>query len=438
MKIKIIIALALVIIIGSASNAQIVNPKETVKTQGTNRANDKIEQGVDAGFNKIEEGVGNLFKKKNNKNSKNNDEAEEELGEGSENEVYEENNKNNSSVNNNNQQKLESYTKYDFVAGDKVLYYEDFSQDAIGDFPALWTSNGSGEVKNINIAPGKWFHLNGEDAVYCYTKPINFPDNFIIEFDIIPDAEYEHGIRFSLYEEAPDAYKELEADLYPGKGGLHIFLRKEEWNTIGYSNEPENEWLTGKASKNPVITEQVNHVIMWMQKRRLRIYHQGAKVLDVPTQIYAHTKFNRFHFLGWDAHSYPMISNFKITTASPDTRSKLITDGKLITYGITFDVNKSDIKPESYGTLNDIAKVLKENSDVKIKIIGHTDSDGEDAFNLDLSKSRAMSVKNELVTKFGIATERISTDGEGESRPIVPNDTPSNKAINRRVEFIKL
>jgi OOP family OmpA-OmpF porin len=177
---------------------------------------------------------------------------------------------------------------------------------------------------------------------------------------------------------------------------------------------------------------------MWMQKRRLRIYHQGAKVLDVPTQIYAHTKFNRFHFLGWDAHSYPMISNFKITTASPDTRSKLITDGKLITYGITFDVNKSDIKPESYGTLNDIAKVLKENSDVKIKIIGHTDSDGEDAFNLGLSKERALSVKNELVTKFGIATERISTDGEGESRPIVPNDTPSNKAINRRVEFIKL
>ncbi|HHV85183.1 MAG TPA: hypothetical protein GXX42_05120, partial [Petrimonas sp.] len=78
-------------------------------------------------------------------------------------------------------QKLVSAGKYDFVPGDKILYFEDFSQDAIGDFPALWTTNGSGEVKTVNIAPGKWFHMNGEDAVYCYTRQIDFPDNFIVE-----------------------------------------------------------------------------------------------------------------------------------------------------------------------------------------------------------------------------------------------------------------
>jgi outer membrane protein OmpA-like peptidoglycan-associated protein len=56
-------------------------------------------------------------------------------------------------------------------------------------------------------------------------------------------------------------------------------------------------------------------------------------------------------------------------------------------------VNKADIKPESHGTLNDIATVLKENPEVKVKIIGHTDSDGDDAMNLNLSKRRAESVK---------------------------------------------
>jgi len=335
-------------------------------------------------------------------------------------------------------QKLISNTQYDFVPGDKILYFEDFSQDAIGDFPALWTSNGGGEVKTVNIAPGKWFHLNGEDAVYCYSKSIAFPDNFIIEFDIIPDEEYSYGLVLTLYEEDPENPKEINDDLYPGRSGLHITLKKDGWDTRGYTNSPEGDWIEGEASKNPLITEEVNHVIIWIQKRRVRIYHQGAKAMDVPTNIYAHTKFNKFLFSGWDRASWPMITNLKITTAAPDTRSKLITEGRLTTYGITFDVNKADIKPESHGTLNDIATVLKENPTVRVKIVGHTDSDGDDALNLDLSRRRAESVKNELTSKSGIDATRMETEGAGEGRPVAPNDTPVNKAMNRRVEFIKL
>ena len=108
-----------------------------------------------------------------------------------------------------------------------------------------------------------------------------------------------------------------------------------------------------------------------------------------------------------------------------------------MTYGITFDVNKADIKPESYGTLKSIADVLTENPGVKVKITGHTDSDGDDARNLDLSKRRAESVKNELNAKFGIDASRLTTEGAGETKPVAPNDTPENKAKNRRVEFLK-
>jgi outer membrane protein OmpA-like peptidoglycan-associated protein len=119
-------------------------------------------------------------------------------------------------------------------------------------------------------------------------------------------------------------------------------------------------------------------------------------------------------------------------------RSKLLTEGKLVSYGIYFDVNKDIVKPESNGTLKGIAQVLSENPDVKIKIVGHTDSDGADAANLDLSKRRADSVKNELVKTFGIDAGRIETDGKGETVPVAANDIPANKAMNRRVEFIKL
>jgi outer membrane protein OmpA-like peptidoglycan-associated protein len=143
----------------------------------------------------------------------------------------------------------------------------------------------------------------------------------------------------------------------------------------------------------------------------------------------------RFELWG---ESGPMVTNFRIAAGMPDMRSKLITEGKLVSYGIYFDVNKDVVKPESYGTLKGIADVLKENPTVRVKIVGHTDSDGADAANLDLSKRRGASVKEELVKNFGIDASRLESDGLGETKPVAPNDTPSNKALNRRVEFIKL
>lgn len=332
---------------------------------------------------------------------------------------------------------LQSFSKYDFVPGDKVLFYEDFSQDAIGDFPALWTTDKSGEVNTVNIAPGNWFNLTNTEGNWWFTKDINFPQNFILEFDLIPKkAAPRYAIGILLYGE--DKHSEMDKNIEPGKYGLEIAIAKTLWETKGYiKTSPEK--ITANSNLNTVVAEQVNHVIIWVQNRRVRIYTKGAKVLDVPTNIYEGSKFTRLAFRlyrGASAGSY--VTNIKITTASPDLRSKLLTEGKIVSYGIYFDVNKDVVKPESYGTLKGIADVLTENPDVKIKIVGHTDADGNDASNLDLSKRRAIAVKNELVKTFGIDAARIETDGMGETKPVAPNDTPSNKALNRRVEFIKL
>ena len=131
------------------------------------------------------------------------------------------------------------------------------------------------------------------------------------------------------------------------------------------------------------------------------------------------------------------ISNLKIAAASPDNRNKLITEGKWSTSGILFDVNSDKIKPTSYGVLKEIAGVLSENGSVKVKIIGHTDSDGEDAANLELSKRRAEAVKSVLVTQFKVDSERLATAGLGATKPIDTNDTPQGRSQNRRVELVK-
>ena len=75
---------------------------------------------------------------------------------------------------------------------------------------------------------------------------------------------------------------------------------------------------------------------------------------------------------------------------------------------------------------------------MKVKIIGHTDADGNDKSNLDLSKRRAASVKEMLAKEFSIDETRMETDGKGESQPVDKNDNPAGKANNRRVEFIKI
>ncbi len=109
-----------------------------------------------------------------------------------------------------------------------------------------------------------------------------------------------------------------------------------------------------------------------------------------------------------------------------------------MTRGILFDVNSDKIKPESFGVLKEIAAVLTENPGVRVKIIGHTDSDGKDADNLTLSQKRAAAVKNVLTGEFNIDAVRMETDGKGETQPADKNDTAEGKANNRRVEFLKL
>jgi OmpA-OmpF porin, OOP family len=332
--------------------------------------------------------------------------------------------------------KFSSSSKYDFIPGEKIILFDDFSQDAVGDFPALWTTNAPGEINTLSIAPGNWFNLNSTDGNYFLLNDIDFPKNFIIEFDIVPKTK---GGRIAagllLYGETKR--KEMDNSPQPGNGGIMISIEKQNWNTWGYKSG-ESEKIIGKSDVKPVVAEKVNHVIIWVQGRRLRIYHEQAKVLDMPTNIYDGVKLSRLCFrLSRGASSGSYISNLRITDASPDMRSKLITEGKLVSYGIYFDVNKDVVKSESYGTIKEIAAVLTENPTVKIKIVGHTDSDGDDKSNLDLSKRRGISVKNVLVKDFGIDAARIETDGKGESEPIAKNDSGVNKALNRRVEFLK-
>ncbi|MBA4155290.1 OmpA family protein [Flavobacterium sp.] len=112
-------------------------------------------------------------------------------------------------------------------------------------------------------------------------------------------------------------------------------------------------------------------------------------------------------------------------------------DGKIALYGILFDTDKSNIKPESKVALNEIKDYLNENPTIKIFIVGHTDNTGIFSNNTTLSKARATSIKNYLVSIGKIQAVRLSTDGVASLCPISTNDTEQGRKLNRRVEIVK-
>lgn len=426
MRFVIFRCLAVLFILYSANaTAQILNPKKLLER----KANRVIEKKTDEAVDSI------LEKKKKDTPDQNTDQQTDEQTTEPQtgNEPAEKSAKTDQPV-------LQSYSKYDFIPGEKIIFYDDFSQDAIGDFPALWNTNGSAEIVTTNLYPGRWMKFVSQQSIWTDAL-LKLPENYTIEFDVIPvkgEGDGMAGYNFRLIQciearsfdggAVPGKAGFLFSCEYSGRPGYRSYVNGDENEALDYSGYKEDRQYCQEENKK-------YHIAIWVQKSRIRLYQDQNKLFDLPRAFpSASTKLDRLRF----EEGAAMITNVRIAAGAPDMRNKLLTEGKLVSYGIYFDVNKDLVKPESYGTLKEIATLLKDNPTVRIRIVGHTDADGADAANLELSKKRAAAVKNELVKTFEIDASRIETDGKGETEAIAANDTPANKALNRRVEFIKL
>jgi outer membrane protein OmpA-like peptidoglycan-associated protein len=132
----------------------------------------------------------------------------------------------------------------------------------------------------------------------------------------------------------------------------------------------------------------------------------------------------------------PMESGLIKVTAA-ELQGGLAQSGHVEVPGILFDFNKSDVKPESKPSLDEIARMLKANPSMKVWVVGHTDSVGTVEANQKLSEARALAVVNTLVANYGIAAARLKGYGAGPLAPVATNKTEQGRAKNRRVELVE-
>jgi outer membrane protein OmpA-like peptidoglycan-associated protein len=321
---------------------------------------------------------------------------------------------------------LKAYQNFDFVAGNRLIFEDDFSSDQDGEFPAHWS------LENGQAAVNKWQGkptLLITDGNYGRVSPLMktksyLPDQFTMEFDtyLTPES-YPVKVFFS------DAAGTECLVFVANAESVYCSFTDSEQNTKDLSAKHPD----GKNYDN--YYNRWHHMAMIFKNKTVKIYIDERRALVAPNTgaVPASVQLGG---IGSSENPLP-VRNFRLYAGGDaNDLSRMFTDGKYISHGIRFDVNKATIRPEAMGELNAIAKVLTSNPALKVEIGGHTDSDGDAAANLSLSERRADAVKAQLVA-LGIAATRLTTKGYGATKPVADNATFEGKAANRRVEFVK-
>ena len=322
-----------------------------------------------------------------------------------------------------------TWSKYNFVPGDKIIFEDDLTTEENGEFPSRWDLS-QGSAENAKMGDDNIINFEKSSIITPLLDNENYlPEVFTLEFDVYfndSGATYQsYDIRFwqgtSHLDEGSDRFWPIRIFKNGAKTSTKIQDNAKDF--AGYSEESNK--ITGWK-----------HIAISFNKRSLKVFVDEYRALNIPNYGYL-PKMLSIGSYYWSTPKTMAIKNIRIAQGGKKLYDRVMADGKFVTRGILFDVNKASLKPSSMGVINQVAKMMKEHVDLKFSIEGHTDSDGEEASNLQLSEKRAAAVKA-AIANAGIDISRLQVKGMGESVPLSDNTTPEGKANNRRVEFLKI
>lgn len=312
------------------------------------------------------------------------------------------------------------WANYDFIPGQTVLFFDDFGDEYVGDFPRRLNYE-KGNIEVVEWEGQRLLRGTGNDR---FTLPVGrtLPNRFTLEFDIHdPSTNSGTSIYFGEVERPSD---------FTGH-----YVNIGSWRGAGVW-----QYGSGPVSTNQIerLEEEVIPIRIAVDEGYVKVYANEQRIANVPQ-----ADLGRADAVTFILHSRTddpiYLGNIRLAEGGRDrVYERLVADGRYATQGILFDTGSATIEPESTPTLKEIARALSQNADLRLRIEGHTDNTGSADANMQLSERRAAAVRDYLVQRENIDASRLESAGMGQTAPAADNGTPEGRQTNRRVELVVL
>lgn len=330
------------------------------------------------------------------------------------------------------------WSQFDFVPGDVIIFEDNQEGERNGEFPGKWDLV-DGVVENavfegepvIMFRRGNANSSGGIVPLLVNNDEDYLPDAFTIEFD-------------AYFDEPNRVYRVL---FYDGKNQARLnrsvngtnknYERVRIYQNSADHGGGERSYYPGiprGTGESRVSSPGWRRVSISFNQRALKVYLDDARLLNIPNVDFNPLGITlAYHSPSGQHNGY--VKNVRIAQGAVPLYDKVLSDGRIVTSGIRFDVAKATIRPESMGVINEVVALMRQHAGLKFSVEGHTDSDGNEASNQALSEARARAVADQMAA-LGIDPSRLAHKGWGQSKPVASNSTPEGKAENRRVEFV--
>ena len=333
-------------------------------------------------------------------------------------------------------------TSTDFKRGSVVMFEDDVKAERVGEFPSKWDLlDGAAEVKTIGGVKAIEPTNNAVITPLLKQQGAYLPEEFTLEYDFYywkSGSQVKGNDGIGLNDLKLRLYTTTDrSDPSTDDGNVTFELVHGVCETGDHSY-----YNMGRPTNfNYTFKQGWNHVAFSFNKRALKVYFNGNRVVNLPN-VKQPTWF-AFQ-VPFDYHNLTFIRNVVLAKGAVELYDRNASDidkaiqetGKFVTNNILFETGKATLKPESMTEIEKVADYMKKNPRVRFEVQGHTDNQGSDKINDPLSQQRAEAVVKALAD-LGVDDFNLKAMGKGSHEPVADNKTEEGRAKNRRVEFIK-
>ena len=338
-------------------------------------------------------------------------------------------------------------TSSDFKRGSVILFQDDVTAETVGEFPSKWDLlDGNAEVKTHAGVKAIEVTNNGVITPLIKEPGAYLPEEFTIEYDFYywPGGRNDMGLNDLKFCLGCDTNRSEWSNHYGDRSAFCLVHGVYESSDHHYTYNSGNGGDDKTTDFEYSFKKGWNHVALSFNKRALKVYFNGKRVVNLPRvkqptwmSFQVPFEYENLTFIRNVVIAKGAVALYDRNEQSMTAVEKAIAEtGKFVTNNILFETGKATLKPESMDEIQKVADYMKKNPTVRFEVQGHTDNQGSDKINDPLSQQRAEAVVKAL-EGMGVDGFNLRAVGKGSHEPVADNKTDAGRAKNRRVVFVK-